>query len=150
MSHSSVHRALLDGLATVCGVCSHTSRLAAEVSPPARWQPGDCRLVGRVGWLRKATILFMFAMVPGVPLVTLLERVEFQSSLIRRRTWYGKWIEYSYQDIVRLEVFEHDLARLRFRDDRVLKIWGRLMDPCAVESIVKAQARHRFETVDGQ
>lgn len=102
------------------------------------------------GWLRKATILFMFAMVPGVPLVTFSERIDFQTSLIKRRTWYGKWIEYPYEDIVKLEVFEHELTRLRFRDDRVLRIWGKLIDPRVVESIVKAQARHRFETIDGR
>ena len=95
------------------------------------WEQGGIFL--RIG------ILLGLVLIPGLPLEAFRARTVFAEGEIRHLPTFGRCRVFRYQDIVDLEVFPNEFARIEFRDGRKLKIWAMRADPRVVEGIVHAR-----------
>jgi hypothetical protein len=93
------------------------------------------------GIVKKLGIVFLWALIPSVPLEAFRARTVFTEDEIRHLPTFGRWRTFRYQDIVALEVFPNEFARLEFRDGRTLKIWAMRADPLTVEGIIRRKWR---------
>ncbi|MFN7543584.1 MAG: hypothetical protein ACK5TN_12430 [Acidobacteriota bacterium] len=91
--------------------------------------------------MKKLGIVFLWALIPSVPLEAFRARTVFTEDEIRHLPTFGRWRTFRYQDIVALEVFPNEFARLEFRDGRTLKIWAMRADPLTVEGIIRRKWR---------
>ena len=89
------------------------------------------------GIVKKLGIIFLFALIPSVPLEVFRAQTAFIEEEIRHLPTFGRWQTYRYGEIVDLEVFPREFARLEFRDGRTLKIWAMRADPLTVEAIIR-------------
>lgn len=89
------------------------------------------------GMVKKLGVIFLVALIPALPLEVFRARTVFAEEEIRHLPTFGRWRIFRYQDIVDLEVFPNEFARIEFRDGRRLKIWAMRADPRVVEDIVR-------------
>lgn len=93
------------------------------------------------GVVKQLGVLLMFVLVPALPIDVFRARTVFTEDEIRHLPTLGGWRTFRYQDIVDLEVFPNEFARLEFRDGRTLKIWAMRADPLTVEGIIRRKWR---------
>lgn len=99
------------------------------------------------GIVKKLGIIFLFALIPSVPLEVFRAKTLFTEEEIRHLPTFGRWRAFRYQDIVDLEAFPNGFARLEFRDGRTLKIWAMRADPLAVEAIIRRKWKPRQQVI---
>ena len=86
--------------------------------------------------VKKLGVILLFALIPALPLEVFRAQTVFTQEEIRHLPTFGRWRIFRYQDIVDLEVFSNEFARIEFRDGRRLKIWAMRADPRVVEDII--------------
>lgn len=94
----------------------------------------------REGWLIRTGLVLAFVTVPGILLEMFVEKLIFARGHIMRRNALGRWQEYPYDEVAAVEVFPGEMARIRLRDGRKLKIWAAMANLTTVEAIVRARA----------
>ena len=109
------------------GAYGHDGRLAVL----SLWEQG--------GIVKKLGVLFLLVLVPGLPLEIFRAKTVFAEDEIRHVPTFGRLRTYRYGEVVNLEVFPNEFARLEFRDGRTLKIWAMRADPLIVEGIVRGK-----------
>ena len=87
--------------------------------------------------VKKLGVIFLFALIPALPLEVFRARTVFTEEEIRHLPTFGRWRIFRYQEIVDLEVFPNEFARIEFRDGRSLKIWAMRADLRVVEDIIR-------------
>lgn len=93
------------------------------------------------GMVKKLGVILLFALIPALPLEVFRAQTVFTQEEIRHLPTFGRWRIFRYQDIVDLEVFSNEFARIEFRDGERLKIWAMRADPRVVEDIIRRKLR---------
>ena len=110
----------------------------------ASGEPAVIQVWDQRGVVMKLGVLFMFVLIPALPIEVFRARTIFTEDEIQHLPTLGGWRTFLYQDIVDLKVFPNEFARLEFRDNRTLKIWAMRADPLTVERIIRRKWRpHR-------
>ncbi|MBL8234840.1 MAG: hypothetical protein JNL98_40445 [Bryobacterales bacterium] len=92
------------------------------------------------GIVKKLGVILIFLMTPVLPFDVFRVRTVFTENEIRHLPMFGRWRIFRYQDIVEIETYPGEFARIRFRDGRKLKIWAMRADPRVIEEIVRSGA----------
>lgn len=102
------------------------------------------------GLVDRASIIVMAIVVLGIPLEMFRARTVFAQDQIQHIPAFGRSQIFRYEDVMDVEVFEGEFARLVFRNGKRVKIWEMCADPAKVAMIVRRQRARKAEKLRGE
>jgi hypothetical protein len=99
-------------------------------------QPVCIVVWNRHGWLTRIGIVGSLLLVPIGLLENFVEKVIFETVVIRRRNMLGRWRQYDYDAVVSLDFIPKESLRITFKDGRNWKIFSSMANLETVRAIL--------------
>jgi len=90
----------------------------------------------RHGWLMRIGLVGMLLSVPIALLQKFLEKLIFETVVIRRRNMLGRWYQYDYDAVVSLIFIPGESLRINFKDGKNWKVFSSMANLETIQAIL--------------